>query len=1034
MKAPGRLPIVFAVMISVAGWLAFVSAASGADPPVKKMLEGLRQNGYYDMAVLYLERLGERPDCPAEFQDTIDYEIGTTLLKAAEKSETVSERETLQNRATEAIQKFLKEHPAHEKAGVAGMQIGRELLLRGVNRTMQVEQPGLLPEEKKAKLTEARQFFDRSQSAMEAAENRCYAKAKELEELKKTDPSNRAEQNFEEACSELFQTRLYLVNIADQRARSYKPGSKEYKEQLAAAAKRYSELFEKNEKLLGGLKARNLEGKAYRDLDQDQKAVDVFLEMLTLPGESRPILQIKLQALLWMMETYLKPSVKKYDEAIAAAAEWKKDASPGFVASPEGLRVQLLAGQACLEAAKALDAKDDNRKSFLRSARRYLEFVQRDSAFRKEASDLLMDELLGAAEISDADPKTFEEAAEQADGAWLKMLTTDGQVRQATDPKKKAQFTNQLADARESTLKYCRLVLELADKEADMSLINTARFRLAYLYFVDKRFYDAAVMGELLAYRYPQTANSRKAAEIAIGAYRTLFDIERRADRDTSFEFARMQRLAQYVTGCWSDDPVAQVAWVMLFDTAVDLRDIDEATACLENLPADSAARADAELRLGQMYWNQYRRQAMLEEGERPSQDELDELVKKAQQTLRQGIDRMSKAVEAGGEPSYPLASSVLALTQILIGAGNADEAVRWLDDPKIGPRSLIAANSPAVAGRSDFQVNTYKAALRAYVGAEKLDLAETAMDELEQLVGQQDDAGAKRLTQIYISLGRQLEELLKRLRAEGKNDEIRKVSLGFEKFLDTISRRKQGNSFSSLNWVARTFSSLAAGLDPGDGPLPEAALKYYESAGATYYKLLKTPPADMPEGADTAIKVQLAICLRALGRQDKADPKKAQKNFSQALGLLVGLLKQRETRVDVQMEAARTYQELARATEQPSYYGYAIGGGQKQPNGRNLVWGWNSISHRVASREDLRPFFFEARYNIALCRVRLAQTQKGDEQSKTLEQAEKDIVIAHKLYPSLGGEEWFEKYDTLLKTIRKFQGNNNPQGLKADD
>jgi tetratricopeptide (TPR) repeat protein len=472
----------------------------------------------------------------------------------------------------------------------------------------------------------------------------------------------------------------------------------------------------------------------------------------------------------------------------------------------------------------------------------------------------------------------------------------------------------------------------------------------------------------------------------------------------------------------------------MLFDTAVDLRDIEQATSYLEKLPADSAARADAELRLGQMYWSQYLRQGMLEEGERPSQDVLDELVKKAQDTLRQGIDRMSKAVEAGEEPSYPLAFSVLALAQILIDAGNADEAVRWLDDPKVGPMSLIAANAPCVAGRTDFQIDTYKAALRAYVGAEKLDRAEAVMNQLEQVVGQEDAAGATRLTQIYISLGRQLEELLKRLRSEGKNDEILKVSQGFEKFLDTISRREQGNSFSSLNWVAQTFSSLAAGLDPGDGPLPEAALKYYESAGATYLRLLKAPPADMKAGADTAIKVQLAVCLRALGRKDQADRKQAQKNFEQALGMLVGILKQRETRVDVQMEAARTYQEMARATEQPQFYLNAILGGQKQANGSYLVWGWNGISRRVASREEFRPIFFEARYNIALCRVRLAQTQKGDEQSKTLEQAENDIVITHKLYPSLGGEEWFEKFDTLLKAIRKFQGDVNPQGLAVNE
>lgn len=1033
MKAPERLPVVVCTIVLLACWLSFATVASGADPPVEKLLEGLRRRGYYDMAILYLDQMRASPDCPAELKEAIDYEVGVTLLEAADRTETVSEREANLDAATEAVQRFLKEHPNHEKVGPASTQIGKVLLLRGAVRAQQAEGPGLTPDDKQKKLAEARQFFDQAKTALEGAESSCYAKAKELQA--EADESERAKAKLEVAFGELLQARLLLVNIADRRARTYDPKSKEFKEQLTAAAKRYNELFEKNEQRIGGLQARNFEGKVYCDLNENDKAIKVFREMLTLPEGSQAIRGLRLQALVWLMETYLKPDVKKYNEAIEEAAKWKDSALPNEESSNEGLRVQLLAGQACLEAAKALDEKDKNRKDLLKSARRYLEFVQRaPGTIRKEASELLMDDLLGASEISESDPQTFEEAVEQANMAWLRMLTTDGQARQATDPKKKAELAQQLKDARQNALKFCHLALQLADKKTDISEVNKIRFYLTFLYFMDERLYDSAVMGELLAYRYPQSAGARKGAEIAVKAYRKLFDNERRAGHDTSFEIEQMQRVAEYVTVRWQDDPVAQEAWLMLFDTAIDLKDVDKATACLEKLPPESPARAKSELRLGQMYWAQYLRQATLEEGERPSQEVLDGLVTKAQTTLREGIDRMSQAVQAGGEPTYDLAYSVLALAQILIDAGNAEEAVRWLDDSKVGPMTLIAAGAPAVAGRDDFKIDTYKAALRAYVGAEQLQKAEKVMEELETSVAQ-DAAGASRLTQIYISLGRQLEDLLKRLQSEGKTAEIQKVSQGFEKFLDTISKREQGNSFSSLNWVAQTFASLGAGLDPGDGPLPATALRYYEQAGATYYKLLKTPPADMPQGAETSIKVQLAVCLRALGRRaDESDPKKAQKNFTQALSLLVGILKERQTRVDVQMEAARTYQELAQATEQPRYYLNAILGGQKQPNGSYLIWGWNGISRRVASNKDFESVFFESRYNIALCRMRLAQSQKGGERTKTLEMAENDIVVTHKLYPTLGGAEWTDKFDALLKSIQKFQGIENPKGLKADE
>ena len=115
--------------------------------------------------------------------------------------------------------------------------------------------------------------------------------------------------------------------------------------------------------------------------------------------------------------------------------------------------------------------------------------------------------------------------------------------------------------------------------------------------------------------------------------------------------------------------------------------------------------------------------------------------------------------------------------------------------------------------------------------------------------------------------------------------------------------------------------------------------------------------------------------------------PKRSEKNFTKALGLLVEILKERETRVDVQMEAARTYQELAAPAVQPSFYLNAILGGQKQSDGHYLVWGWNGISRRVGSRDEYRPILYEARYNIALCRMRIAQTTdrrraNGDSQS----------------------------------------------------
>ena len=62
-------------------------------------------------------------------------------------------------------------------------------------------------------------------------------------------------------------------------------------------------------------------------------------------------------------------------------------------------------------------------------------------------------------------------------------------------------------------------------------------------------------------------------------------------------------------------------------------------------------------------------------------------------------------------------------------------------------------------------------------------------------------------------------------------------------------------------------------------------------------------------------------------------------------------------------------------------------------------------------------------RYNLALCRMKYALTQSGKGKSAALKQAEGDITIVERLFPDMGGDEWFEKYDKLLKQIQKLRG-----------
>ena len=363
------------------------------------------------------------------------------------------------------------------------------------------------------------------------------------------------------------------------------------------------------------------------------------------------------------------------------------------------------------------------------------------------------------------------------------------------------------------------------------------------------------------------------------------------------------------------------------------------------------------------------------------------------------------------------IASSVLYLAQIYVETNQAEEAVKLLEDEKLGIKSLVEKKDPSVQ-KPGFAVETLRVALRAYVATQQLEKAEKAMNDLEQQVREEGDAEAgKKLTQIYIRLGKELEEQLGRLRKEQKTDQMAKVAQGFEMFLSRIAQRDKGNNFNSLNWVATTFAGLAEGVDTGGAKLTPEAERYYRGAAEAYDKILSRlgeKDFGAPENAGNAMKIRKARVLRRLGE------------YSDAIKLLLEVLKEKQTVIDAQIEAAYTMQ--AWGSEDPRYYDIAISGSRKQKE----IWGWGQLARKVQTVEGFLHVFHEARYNLALCRFKQAQQEKDEKRRTALvDQAIKDIEIIFRLYPDMGGKDWADKYDALLKNVQKFKGLK-PTGVEG--
>jgi tetratricopeptide (TPR) repeat protein len=984
------------------GCLVLAVCPAGAVEPSRAFVDGLRERGLHDMAMAYLARMSTSRLCPPDFRSEIDYEAAVTLMRGSRTVRVMSVRERNLDDARRLLEQFLAEHPDHALASSATSQLANVLVERGRMQAELAARPSKLPGEKKRLLGQARKLYTEAQEVFARAEKVFVDRLKEMPTGLIDPRKTKLIDERDQARRDLLDARLCLASVAYEIALTHEPDSKERTAGLTGAAKKYESLYEKyGLQLLAGLYARMWEGRCYKELGEWKRALAIFDELLTQSDEPESR-RLKRKALILILETRLQPRVKQYRQAIETAREWEKTARGSESSSIDGLTIKYLLANAYLERARTLEKDNPDRGKYLVAARQALGFVARfPGEYHRKARAKLVDPLLAKKGAAEVEPASFDEACDRGRAALERMQTADVQDkldRAEGKTKNHKKYVRQITEARDEAVRYYRMAQSMVTPETPVDEVNEVRYYLAFLYWARGDLYEAAVLGEFLARRYPDTAAARQGAKIALAAYARLSSEARPggsdmfADGSDTFAGGRMVAVADYITHRWPDGPEAAEAWMMLIRAAVDRGKLDEALGYLKKLPPESSRHAEAELRIGRAFWSAYVVALRVEEADRVGQDELDKMIALAQETLEQGIRRMRKSVDEGGEITTLLFGSVLTLAQIYVGAGQPEAAIRWLDDPKIGAVTLVEAGHPA-ADRPGFAVKTYKTALRAYVAAQQLDKAERAMD----------------------------------IRKQRKTEQLKNVSRGFELFLDRISRRKQGNTFHSLSWVAETFLGMGAGFDPGGKTLPPEAREYYEKAADTFNRILEKCSADAkfaPQpGATIGVEVRLARCLRRLGQ------------FEDAMDLLVDVLKDRNLMVDAQVEAAHTYQDWAATQGNARKYLYAIMGGRraKRKDGSeiNIVWGWGKTAKMVSRSPRHAGVFHEARYNLALCRFEYAMTLKGAEKTKTLEMARRDITVLRRLYPDLGGPEWRAKYDALLDKIQKVLGEE-PVGLKT--
>lgn len=988
-----RRHLIFPLLAALGGCL-LSSRPATAEEPVQKFLDGLRSRQMYDVAEEYLESLRNNAYIPAATKEIIPFEQGRTLVESSRTIRDLDLRMKELDKAGQRFQEFATTSSAHPLVASAQIQLGNVQVERGRAKLEMANRTSNTAEQKSQLLAQSREMFEAAIQVFQEAEtgfdNKYNSYPKFIDQ--KAQPKLFEERG--QALTDLIQAQLFGGMAIYEYAKSYDEDSAERKEQLQAAADKYKILFDKYRTRLAGLYAGMYQARCLQEMGDYQRALGIYSELLAQPDSPDAFRQLKSKVLRLALEIWTSDEQKKYEHAGEQGQQWIANSRGGEQSTPEGLAITYFTAVALDQ---QLQANPGNRAMSNEVVKHAKLVADSLGEFQKQGK-----ELLAKYRDVNAEPQTFAEARDAGKAALDAMQAADNRIRLAPttgENDKIPEIRKERAAAVDDAMRYFRMALALKDEETEVDDMNVVRYFLCFLHYSEGQFYDAAVMGEFLARNYPNSAGARQSAKIALAGYLQMYNSAGKDSRQ--FDANRMVAVAEYITEKWPAEAEADEAWMILGDIAIREQNLAKAAEYLGKIPEESPRRGQADLKAGQALWAAYLNGTQ-QEPPMPKA-ELDNILGQAQATLERGIARMREGL-GDKEADYTLLASELSLAQIQLGAGKPEDALKTLESEG-GPLAMLAASKPQ-AQEGNFPQETYKAALRAYVGMNNTKSAEDMMGKLDELVKGQPDA-QRQLTRIYISLGRDVEQQVEAISKDPtRQKEAQDLVQAFSGFLTRIADSTQGNTFSSLNWVAETFFRLGSAIDTGASASAEAK-KYYQMSYDTYKKLAAR--SDVPEGGPIAIQIRQAKCLRRMG------------DYEEAQNELTKILLSNNKMLEAQREAAYTYQEWALAKGSADFFKYAMFGGRRsRKTQQNIIWGWGKLASMVQRNPNYRDTFYEARYNLALCRFNQGGILSGTDKTDTLRLAKNDILIVQRLSKDMGGEAWFNKFDLLLKQIQR--------------
>jgi hypothetical protein len=275
-------------------------------------------------------------------------------------------------------------------------------------------------------------------------------------------------------------------------------------------------------------------------------------------------------------------------------------------------------------------------------------------------------------------------------------------------------------------------------------------------------------------------------------------------------------------------------------------------------------------------------------------------------------------------------------------------------------------------------------------------------------------------LTEIYIQFGAELKKELERLQESGDRERLLSVRDGFESFLDDVAARREGQTRSSLVWIAETFAAL--GESAAENGEDDKALSYFSRAAGVFEDML----ARAEDDSSFASEEQVILIQLALARTHRRAG-----DYPRAEIALKEVLAVHGDMIDVQEEAAWLYELWAGVDDDAVKYDLAING-TPIVNGRRAqpeIWGWGKVANMLrgamqqpAASPDAAESFLNAKVHQIDTLLAYAATGDTEDHEEALRKArytvESLVMTTNPTVLEPRMEDFERQYDEILTAM----------------